>query len=51
MLASLFWNVTQPRFVLSYPLSVQPIDPVFKCEDGIDRLYRNVSNVLLVYAA
>jgi hypothetical protein len=40
-LTSLFWGVTQRRFIAT-DLSGQPIGPIF--EDGTDMLSRNVGN-------
>jgi hypothetical protein len=48
---SLLWGFMKPRFVVSYLISGHPIGPVFNLEHEIDKLYRNVGNLLLVYAA
>jgi len=49
--SSLFWDVMQPRFLVRCLPLGHPIGPVFNLEDEICKLYRNVGNLLLVYAA
>ena len=51
-LSALFWDFTQCRLVVSFP-----VDPIFKRKTffldrlGTDRLSRNVGNKLPIYAA